>query len=115
MSDKVVCYTLSYEICAKLYPKMIVKEVDELRDRANRIYERQIKDLNSKAAKNRLAIDSESFAQNDLSVDVESRYGQSESPQKTPTKNTNKNLAADSDVKLLGNGSIRSLRKSARK
>ena len=47
-ASKVVCFTLSYEICEKFFPKMIEKEVRDLGERAERIEERIQEKLDKK-------------------------------------------------------------------
>lgn len=79
VSEKVVCYTLSYEICAKLFPKMIEKEVEDLKKQAERVYKRILETLNSKAqGTSRRPPDgeSDSFLPGDNSADMGSREGQ---------------------------------------
>lgn len=117
-SDKVVCYTLAYEMCAKLFPKMIEKEVEELKMKAKRVFERHMKDLKNQAEqadkKISLAMDSEKLNSNDVSAEVGSRKGFDKSQDKTPIKMSSNNLAPDSDAKLLDpsmRGSKRSVKK----
>lgn len=108
VSEKVVCYTLSYEACFKLFPKMIEKEVEELKKQAERVFKRQLESLNSKAqgSSNRLPDgDNDSVVPADNSFDQGSRQGGDPLLKSPQPKKTISNLPGDSDHKLLGENS----------
>lgn len=115
ISEKVVCYTLSYEVCAKLFPKMIEKEVSDLKRQAERVFNRIIDTLNSKAQGTSKRLpdgEGDSIAHGDNSFELGSRQG-GESLMKSPQpKKTISNLGLDSDHKLLGENSLKANNKN---
>ena len=42
MGKNVTCYTLSYEVCSKYFPKMIDKEVEDLKERTFKLHDRLV-------------------------------------------------------------------------
>lgn len=116
MSDKVVCYTLSYEICQKLFPKMIEKEVEELKRQAERVFKRHLEQFN-KASETKKKLDGESDSvmnENEASFQVDSRMGGSEAIMRSPeSKRNGSNNPPDSAAKLMGEGSVKTINKSS--
>ena len=111
-SKKVVCYTLSYEMCEKFFPKMIEKEVKELEETATRLYNKIADRLQAKshASGSRGQNDYMGVVKHDILPDSDEENQNQLSPKLGPSRRNRNGLGMVSGVLQSGSNSRRGSR-----